>query len=133
MTSKYKGEDLMENTTSTTSNCTSIEQLQLLPSRFEGRLIALIGINLLTSLVSIITLGFAYPAMYCFKKRWIYRNTIINGLQLKFTGTGAQLFGKYILWTFLTIITIGIFSLWLPIKYQQWEVKHVEVQRFMPE
>ena len=64
------------------------------PSRFEGRLIALIGITLLTGLVTTITLGLAYPAMYCFKKRWQYANTIINGYRMKFTGPGMQLFGK---------------------------------------
>ena len=104
-----------------------LDVLKKKPSYFSGRMIALVGINLLTVLVDVITLGFAYPAMYCFKKRWLYKNTIINGYRLKFTGTGAQLFGKYILWTFLTIITIGIFGLWLPIKYQQWETKHVEI------
>ncbi len=96
-------------------------------SYFDGRLIALIGINLLTILVTTVTLGFAYPAMYCFKKRWIYASTVVNGYRLKFTGTGAQLFGKYILWNFLSVITFGIFTLWLPIKYQQWETKHVEI------
>ena len=117
----------MENIEITTSNNISLEELKALPSRFEGSVIALIGINLLTTLLSTISLGFAYPAMYCFKKRWIYSNTVINGYRLKFTGTGTQLFGKYILWTFLTIITLSIFGLWLPIKYQQWETKHVEI------
>lgn len=96
-------------------------------SYFDGRTIALIGINLLTALVTIVSLGFAYPAMYCFKKRWIYASTVVGGYRLKFTGTGGQLFGKYILWTFLTIITFGIFGIWLPVKYQKWETKHVEI------
>lgn len=121
----------MENTATTSGNTRSLEQLKALPSRFEGRLIALIGINLLTAFLSIITLGFAYPAMYCFKKRWVYRNTVVNGCRLKFTGTGGQLFGKYFLWTFLSIITIGIFGLWLPIKYQKWETKHIEIDCFV--
>ena len=104
-----------------------MENLKKQPSYFDGKLIALIGINLLTALVTTITLGFAYPAMYCFKMRWVYASTVINGYRLKFTGRGSQLFGKYILWTFLGIITFGIFMLWWPIKYQQWETKHVEI------
>lgn len=98
-------------------------------SYFDGKLIALIGINLLTALVTTITLGLAYPAMYCFKKRWIYASTVVSGYRLKFTGTGGQLFGKYILWTFLGIITLGIYTLWWPINYQKWEKKHVEIDR----
>ncbi len=113
----------MENT----AVVTSIEELKTQPSYFDGKLIALIGINLLTALVCTVTLGLAYPAMYCFKKRWIYASTVVNGYRLKFTGKGRQLFGKYILWTFLAIITFGIFALWLPIKYRKWETKHVEI------
>ena len=109
------------------ANVFSLEEVKTQQSYFDGKLIAYIGINLLTALVSTITLGFAYPAMYCFKKRWIYASTVVNGFRLKFTGTGAQLFGKYILWTFLGIITFGIYTLWWPIKYQQWETKHIEI------
>ena len=116
-----------------TVNHNSLEELKKKKSRFEGRLIALIGITLLTTFLSTISLGFAYPAMYCFKKRWLYSNTVINGYRMKFTGTGAQLFGKYILWTFLGIITFGVFILWWPIKYQQWETKHIEIDSIVIE
>ncbi len=117
----------MENIDIKTEEVVANNEIPAKNSYFDGRLIALIGINLLTALVTTITLGFAYPAMYCFKKRWIYASTVINGYRLKFTGTGGQLFGKYILWTFLGIITLGIFALWWPIKYQKWETKHVEI------
>lgn len=117
----------MENTQVATNN-TPVSTTPTIPeSYFDGKLIGLIGVRILTFIVTIITLGFAYPAMYCFNKRWIYKHTVINGYRLKFTGKGAQLIGKYLLWTFLTIITIGIYSFWLPIKYQKWETKHVEI------
>ncbi len=48
----------------------------------------------------------------------------IDKSRSEFDGTGAQLFGSYIKWFLLCIITIGIYSLWLPIKIQQWKVKH---------
>lgn len=48
----------------------------------------------------------------------------IDKSRSEFDGTGAQLFGSYIKWFLLYIITIGIYSLWLPIKIQQWKVKH---------
>lgn len=44
-----------------------------------------------------------------------------------FRGTGAQLFGNYIKWLLLSIITFGIYSLGLPIKIQQWVTKHTHV------
>ncbi len=118
----------MENTV--VNQQENLQTAQPKKSYFDGKTIALIGINLLTALVVPLSLGFAYPAMYCFKKRWIYASTVVNGYRLKFTGTGGQLFGKYILWTFLTIITFGIFGIWLPVKYQKWETKHIEIDKF---
>ena len=95
-------------------------------SEFDGGFWGLLGVNLLVGLVSVISLGFAFPAMYCFRLRWFYKHTVINGKRLAFNGKGRQLFGRYILWCFLSVITCGIFALWLPIKYKKWETKHVE-------
>ena len=63
-------------------------------------------------------------AMSTVSLRWTVRHTEINGRRLKFDGKARQLMGNYIKWFFLTIITIGIYSLWLGIKQKQWEVKH---------
>lgn len=106
---------------------TVLETVKTKESYFDGGLLGLLGVKILSGFVSMISLGFAWPAMYCFEKRWIYKHTVVGGYRLKFTGTGMQLFGKYILWTFLTIITLGIYGLWLPIKYQKWETKHIEI------
>jgi uncharacterized membrane protein YjgN (DUF898 family) len=96
-------------------------------SRFTGRLIGLIGINILTGFLTIITLTLAYPAAVCMKERWIAKHTIIDGRQLVFDGKGIQLFGNYIKWFLLTIITIGIYSFWLGIKMKQWITKHTHM------
>lgn len=56
--------------------------------------------------------------------KWETKHTVISGNKLKFNGTALQLFGNYIKWTFLTVITIGIYGLWLPIKVRKWRVKH---------
>ena len=96
-------------------------------SFFDGTLLGLIGVNLLTAFVSAITLGLAAPAMTCYRLRWIYKHTCIGGYRLKFNGRGGQLFGKYLLWALLTIITIGIYGLWVPIKFKKWETSHVEI------
>ena len=77
-------------------------------SKFDGGLLGLIGVNLLTCLVSLITLTIAVPWMVCYKERWISRHTVIDGRRLTFDGSGIQLFGNYIKWLLLTIITIGI-------------------------
>lgn len=97
-------------------------------SRFEGGLLGLIGIGLLTFLIVTFTFGIATPWAMCIKQRWICKNTVIEGRRLNFTGTGLALFGKFIIWWLLTIITFGIYGFWLAIKVKQWEVSNTVFQ-----
>ena len=39
-----------------------------------------------------------------------------------------QLFGNYIKWLLLTLITFGIYSFWLTIKMKQWVTKHTHME-----
>ena len=96
-------------------------------SKFTGGLLGLIGISILQILLTVITLGLAYPWAVCMKERWIAKHTIIDGKRLVFDGTGMQLIGKYIIWWLLTIITFGIYAFWLNIKMKQWVVKHTHM------
>lgn len=52
------------------------------------------------------------------------KHTVIDGKRLVFDGKGVQLFGQYIKWFLLSIITLGIYSFWLNIKMKQWVVSH---------
>jgi len=52
------------------------------------------------------------------------KHTVVNSQRLYFDGAGAQLFGNWIKWFLLTIITFGIYGFWLKIKMEQWIVKH---------
>ena len=96
-------------------------------SQFTGGLLGLIGINLLQGLLIMITLGLGAPWAICLKERWIAKHTYIDGRQLTFDGTGAQLFGSYIKWFLLTIITLGIYGFLLEIKMKQWLTKHTHL------
>ncbi len=93
-------------------------------SEFTGGLLGLIGINILQGLLIMLSLGLGAPWAICLKERWIAKHTYIDGRQLAFDGTGAQLFGSYIKWFLLTIITLGIYGFWLEIKMKQWLIKH---------
>ena len=93
-------------------------------SEFTGGLLGLIGINILQGLLIMLSLGLGAPWAICLKERWIAKHTYIDGRQLAFDGTGAQLFGSYIKWFLLTIITLGIYAFWLEIKMKQWLIKH---------
>ena len=93
-------------------------------SFFDGNTAQRIGWRLLASLLTVITLGIAYPWAMCMMERWEIRHTVINGRRLKFTGHGGQLFGRYILWAFLSVITLGIYSIWFGLGMKKWVVMH---------
>ena len=93
-------------------------------SAFDGGMLGYIGINLLATLLCIVTLTLGTPWALCMIYRWKAKHTRINGKKLVFDGKGIQLFGTGIKWLFLIIITLGIFALWLPVKAENWRVKH---------
>lgn len=93
-------------------------------SEFNGGLLGLIGISILQGLLITFTFGIGVPWAVCLKESWVAKHTVIDGRQLVFDGTGGQLFGNYIKWFLLTIITCGIYGFWLSIKMKQWIVKH---------
>ena len=97
-------------------------------SVFDGKLIQLIGYNVLALLITVFSFGIAYPWAACLKLNWESKHTIVDGKRLCFNGNGAQLFGKYILWIVLTIVTFGIYGLWLTIKMKKWTVSHTHFQ-----
>ena len=93
-------------------------------SKFNGGLLGLIGIGILQGILIIFTLGLGTPWAVCLKEGWCAKHTTIDGQRLTFDGTGGQLFGNYIKWFLLTIITCGIYGLWLSIKMKAWVVSH---------
>lgn len=50
---------------------------------------------------------------------WKIKHTVIEGRRMRFNGTAMGLFGHWIKWFFLTIITIGIFGFWVAIKLEK--------------
>lgn len=117
-----KMEPTAQNTTDNTINVSTAE------SKFTGGAFANYFIRLCTILVSVITLGLAYPAISCWKLRWVASHTYINGKQLVFDGKGAQLFGKYIVWLLLSVITLGIYYVVaMKVSIIKWQTKHTHI------
>ena len=97
-------------------------------SKFTGGLFGLILITLLQDLLIFITLGLALPWAVCMKAAWMANHTILDGHQVYFDGTGGQLFGNYIKWFLLTILTLGIYGFWLHINMKKWLTKHTHLR-----
>lgn len=100
-------------------------------SKFTGGLLGLIGINILTGLITLITLGIATPWAICIREQWIAEHTIIDKKQVVFDGEGGELFGHYILWLLLTIVTLGIYSFWFDINLKKWIVQHTHLEPYV--
>ena len=93
------------------------------PSYFDGRLYQMIGWGLLGALVTIVTLGICYPLAYGWMVAWKTNHTVINGYRQKFVGIAGSLIPRWILWGFLTIITLTIFGWWTPIRLEKWRAE----------
>lgn len=94
------------------------------PFRFDGGAGSYIGVGILSALLTVLTLGIAYPWAVCMSYRWRAEHTLVYGRRVHFTGTGGRLFGTWIKWLVLIIITIGIYSFWVAPRLTRWIVEH---------
>lgn len=94
-------------------------------SYFDGGFLSSIGWRLLAFLLFLVTATLGLPWAACIMYRYEVRHTIIQGHRLKFDGKGSQLFGRYLLWLLLTILTLTIFALWIPTYLRKWKTKHM--------
>ena len=51
-------------------------------------------------------------------------HTVIDGRRLKSSGSAVGLFGLWIKWLLLIIITFGIYGFWVGISLEKWKVKN---------
>lgn len=93
-------------------------------SKFTKGLASYVWLRIWTGAVDIVTFGIAYPWTMCARYRWRIAGQVISGQQLKFDGRADQLFGQWIKWWALSIITIGIYGFWVPIKLIKWQTSH---------
>jgi len=122
---RWKIEHLEFDTTSTADNPAPAEGRSDVPAfRFDGGAATYWGTGLLAFLVTTFTLGLAFPFALVLLLRWKAKHTYIEGRQVSFDGTGFGLFGNWLKWMFLTVITVGIYSFWIQPRLIKWSVEH---------
>jgi uncharacterized membrane protein YjgN (DUF898 family) len=87
---------------------------------FDGGAATYWGTALLAYLITICTFGICYPFAVVLKQRWRAKHSYIDGQQLIFTGSAWGLFGNWIKWLLLSLVTCGIHLLWVGPKVQKW-------------
>ena|SRR5665811_929287 len=95
-------------------------------SYFDGGVLGFIGIQIGTFLLITFTLGIALPWAITWRERWATSHTVIEGRRLRFTGSGAGLFWRWIKLLLLTLVTLGIYGFWAWIYVKRWMVEHTE-------
>lgn len=94
---------------------------------FDGGAATYLGVGILAALVTVFTLGLGLPWAIVMRESWKAKHTLINGARVAFTGTGAGLFGHYIKWWLLSIVTLGIYTFWVAPRMTKWIVEHQQV------
>jgi uncharacterized membrane protein YjgN (DUF898 family) len=88
---------------------------------FDGGAATYIGTALLGFLITVCTLGFCYPFALVLRERWRAKHSYIDGHQLLFTGSAWVLFGLWIKWFLLILVTLGVYALWVGPRIARWK------------
>ncbi|MGN7800304.1 DUF898 family protein [Leifsonia sp. 22587] len=93
---------------------------------FDGGAGTYLGTAILGFFVTALTLGICYPFALVLMQRWKAKHTFIDGQQLVFTGSAVGLFGHWIKWFLLSVITFGIYLFWVGPRLQRWITVNTE-------
>ncbi|MDF3128846.1 DUF898 family protein [Kiritimatiellaeota bacterium B1221] len=110
--------------TNQTNVTVSVNEGRVAESTFDGGLLSFIGWSLLGAALTFFTFGLCFPWALCMVYGWRVNHTVINGRRLKFHGRAIGLFGSWVKWLLLCILTLGIYSFWLFIALEKWKVKN---------
>lgn len=72
--------------------------------------------------IVIFGIGFCWANIIGLKYR--RKHTIVCGQRMRFTANTWNLFWNCVKWAILSVITVGIYLIWLPTKVRKWTRKH---------
>ena len=93
-------------------------------SYFDGSLAQYVGWVIIGGLITVFTLGLCAPWAICKLYGWKINHTVVEVRRLRFDGTGMELFGSWIKWLLLCIITVGIYAFFVGIALNKWKASH---------
>ena len=94
---------------------------------WKGNGAKLILLRIGCALFTLITLWIGKPLAICWKNRYIQKNLIIDGHTISFDGNGAQIIGKWVIWSILTCITLGIYVFFRNLRIYRWINSHTHI------
>ncbi|MBO5280636.1 MAG: DUF898 family protein [Clostridia bacterium] len=94
-------------------------------STWDGGVFDTVINSIISSLIITFTCGIATPWAICYMMKFVIEHTIINGRRLTFDGRGDQLFGNWIKWFLLCLVTCGIYGFWVTPRLYKWVASHI--------
>ena len=94
--------------------------------QFDGKARHYFFVGIAAFLITPLTFGIALPWAIVMVQQWKTSHTLVEGRRLKFYGSGGELFGKYIVWYILIIITLGIYSIAVYPRFTKWVVERTD-------
>ncbi|MGL5577477.1 MAG: hypothetical protein ACRDCW_18215 [Sarcina sp.] len=104
---------------------TIIKHKRVYNSYFDKKVDQYIWFQIKMKILGVVTLGLAYPWILCSQQKSKCQNMVICGRRLKFIGNPKDLIGHWILWWFLSAITLGIYLLVVKVRFQQWVTANI--------
>lgn len=95
---------------------------------FDGGAATYVGTALLGMVVTVFTLGICFPFALVLNERWRAKHSYIDGRQLVFTGSAWGLFGSWIKWLLLSVVTLGIYLFWVGPRIAAWKWEHTDFE-----
>lgn len=128
--------ELINNTTEIKDNENNFEEILIFhepktlrtDSYFDGSLLELIGWRILTFLISVLTLGIGATWAECMLYSYEINHTVYNGKRLKFEGDGGDLFVNQFKWRFFSVITFGVYLLFIPVRKANWVISNIHFE-----
>jgi len=96
-------------------------------SKFSGKVIQIFLFCIWAPILFTISIGLASPFIICTVIRWICNNSTISGKRFTFNGTAGGLFGRWIIWYLLTLVTIGVYGFWSTRNQIRWVIENLEI------
>lgn len=94
-------------------------------STWDGSVFDTVVNSIVASLICVFTCGIGAPWAICYIMKFVIGHAVIDGKRMRFDGTGGQLFGNWIKWFLLIIITCGIYSFWVTPRLYKWIASHI--------
>lgn len=92
--------------------------------QFRGGAATWFGMQFLGLVITILTLGICAPFAVVLVHRWHAKHTTLMGRPLKFVGSAWGIFGRWLVWLLLSVITLGSYTFWVYPRMTQWIVEN---------